>query len=281
MHLYIIRLRERYLIILFFSMWEIKMCYRLSGFIVINIESYMSIYVFDGSYRCLELYRRGVEHYRWMNLNGELHRDNDQPAVIVGDGTQIWYMNGKMHRDNDRPAAICDDGDFLWYQYGKEHRDYDNPNYVGSDNSWEWSKNGETHREGDRPAVIRANGSLEWYINDLCHRDNDNPAKIWIDGQQEWFYRGECHRDDDKPAMIFADGSIQWYQHGEPYRDHDNPTLISVDDGANIHLEWQQLVGFRYELHRNYHGSPSIIFNSSENLYRIETPPIIMDDEDI
>ena len=35
---------------------------------------------------------------RWY-YNGQLHRDNDQPAVIKSDGTQIWWKNNQIHRD--------------------------------------------------------------------------------------------------------------------------------------------------------------------------------------
>jgi hypothetical protein len=39
-------------------------------------------------------------------VNGELHRDNDEPAVIFNDGTQAWFKNGKLYRDNSLPALI-------------------------------------------------------------------------------------------------------------------------------------------------------------------------------
>src|SRR5690349_12346430 len=35
---------------------------------------------------------------------GQLHRDNDLPAVIKANGTQKWYTRGQLHRDNDLPA---------------------------------------------------------------------------------------------------------------------------------------------------------------------------------
>ena len=51
--------------------------------------------------------------------NGQLHRDNDLPAVIWNDGSQFWYQYGKRHRDNDLPAVILTNGSQFWYQYGK------------------------------------------------------------------------------------------------------------------------------------------------------------------
>ena len=42
----------------------------------------------------------------WYNENGEIHRDNDKPAVIEKDRFEAWYQNGKLHRDDDKPALI-------------------------------------------------------------------------------------------------------------------------------------------------------------------------------
>ena len=41
-----------------------------------------------------------TEWYR----NGELHRDDDNPAVVRANGTKYWGKNGKLHRDDDKPA---------------------------------------------------------------------------------------------------------------------------------------------------------------------------------
>jgi len=59
---------------------------------------------------------------RWY-LNGELHRDNDKPAVICADGKQEWYLNGKLHRE-DGPAVIWADGEKQWWVNDKllEHK---------------------------------------------------------------------------------------------------------------------------------------------------------------
>jgi len=55
----------------------------------------------------------------WYNKAGELHRENDLPAVILEDGSKGWYKNGKLHRDNDLPAVIYKDGIKLWYINGE------------------------------------------------------------------------------------------------------------------------------------------------------------------
>jgi len=51
----------------------------------------------------------------WRNKDGELHRENDMPAVIWKNGAKHWYTNGKCHRDNDMPAIIFADGDKEWW----------------------------------------------------------------------------------------------------------------------------------------------------------------------
>lgn len=47
---------------------------------------------------------------KWY-LNGELHRDNDEPAHVrskyhIWGELNVWYKNGCIHRDNDKPAYI-------------------------------------------------------------------------------------------------------------------------------------------------------------------------------
>jgi hypothetical protein len=32
----------------------------------------------------------------WLNEAGQLHRNNDLPAIIGANGTQYWYQNGKL-----------------------------------------------------------------------------------------------------------------------------------------------------------------------------------------
>jgi len=57
----------------------------------------------------------------WRNKEGQIHRDNDQPAIISSNGTQLWYKKGKCHRDNDKPAVIYADGAKYWFKEGVEY----------------------------------------------------------------------------------------------------------------------------------------------------------------
>ena len=39
------------------------------------------------------------------------------PALIMSDGTQMWFRNGSAHRI-DGPAVICANGNVSWYLSG-------------------------------------------------------------------------------------------------------------------------------------------------------------------
>lgn len=96
--------------------------------------------------------------------DGQVHRDNDKPAVVRNNGSKHWYKDGKLHRDGDMPAVMAANGDQTWYKDGEHHRDNDLPNTIRTDGAQFWSKNYWRHRE-DGPAVIYADGTLEWRIN--------------------------------------------------------------------------------------------------------------------
>jgi len=56
---------------------------------------------------------------RWFNKAGELHRENDLPAIIFENGSKFWYKNGERHRENDLPAIIWNYGRKVWYKNGE------------------------------------------------------------------------------------------------------------------------------------------------------------------
>lgn len=72
--------------------------------------------------------------------NGQLHNDENEPAIIYHDGTLGFYKEGLLHNENG-PARYYPDGTMEWWQNGKQHR------------------------EGG-PAVIYPNGKMEWWLND-------------------------------------------------------------------------------------------------------------------
>jgi hypothetical protein len=103
----------------------------------------------------------------YYSFCGELHRDNDLPAVVEAGCSQQWYQFGKSHRDDDKPAIIYANGTQVWYCRGIRHRG-----------------NG-------KPAIVRDDGSRTWYVNGKLHRDNGQPAVIWSCGGQEWWTHGQ------------------------------------------------------------------------------------------
>ena len=108
---------------------------------------------------------------------------------IIGDAESIeWYKNGKLHRDGDEPAVILmrnpefdrfNSGDELVVNMEIETR--------------KWYKNGKLHRDGDEPAVIHHDGTKEWYKNGKLHRDGDEPAMIRPFGMKIWAKFGEYY----------------------------------------------------------------------------------------
>jgi antitoxin component YwqK of YwqJK toxin-antitoxin module len=168
-------------------------------------------------------------YIKWNNSAGQLHRDNDQPAVINVNGSKYWYRNGQLHRDNDQPATIDSNGTKEWYKNGQLHRDNDKPAVIYSNGSKYWYRNGQLHRDNDQPAMIYSNGSKYWYRNGQLHRDNDQPAVIDSEGTKFWYRNGQLHRDNDQPAVIDSEGTKKWYKNDQRHRDNDQPAVIYSD----------------------------------------------------
>ena len=59
---------------------------------------------------------------QYKNDKGQLHRDNDLPAIEWTNGNKEWYFNGKRHRNNNLPAIEYVNGYKAWYVNGQFHR---------------------------------------------------------------------------------------------------------------------------------------------------------------
>ena len=64
----------------------------------------------------VEVYDNGD---KFWHLNGQLHREDDLPAVECADGYKAWYLNNKRHRE-DGPAMERANGDTFWFLNGVE-----------------------------------------------------------------------------------------------------------------------------------------------------------------
>ena len=112
---------------------------------------------------------------RWYNKKGELHRDNDLPAIEWPGGTKVWYLNNELHRD-DKPAVEWSDGTKEWYQNDKLHR-------------------------VDGPAVEKSNGTKVWYLNNKLHRIK-GPAVEFPSGGKLWFIEGKRLKEEEFKKVI-------------------------------------------------------------------------------
>lgn len=89
-----------------------------------------------------------ISKIMYMNEKDELHRDDDQPAVIYPNGTLEWYQNGELHRGGNKPAVIYFDGTRKYYQRGKLHRDGNEPAVLYPSGAMEFFK------DGTRPSLL-------------------------------------------------------------------------------------------------------------------------------
>jgi hypothetical protein len=219
----------------------------LSIFIEGQIEMYCGIYDFQDQY------------YVWKDDQGELHRNNDQPAFIANFQSSLvysWYFHGKIHRNsNDKPAKIGFNG-VQWFKYGNLHRDHDMPSSVTSE-GMEWKNEGILHRNHDNPAMILINGAIVWCEHGKAHRNYDLPAKMINDQLKEWWQHGKLYRRYDLPARI-ENGDFIWYKNEEKHRDNDCPAVI-LSNGMKA---WFQ-DGFLY---RDNNNKPTIVDSQGHRL---------------
>ena len=128
----------------------------------------------------------------WLDFDGNLHRDGDLPAVILADGSKLWYRHGEQHRDNDRPAEEQTTGQKVGYQ------------------------NGKLHRTGDLPAFESPDGIKYWYQNDFFHRMG-GPAEVYPRGHCAWHCMGKLHRAGDAAVYSTEDKKyLRYWIYGRP-----------------------------------------------------------------
>ena len=92
-----------------------------------------------------------------------LYKENG-PAVILKDGTEMYYTNGLKGRQ-------------------------EGPTVVGPTGYQEFWSQGHCGRK-DGPAIIYPDSGEDWIDKDLFHRKN-GPARIFADGTKQYFYKGK------------------------------------------------------------------------------------------
>lgn len=216
--------------------------------------------------------RSGDVIEQWLNLGRNFHRLNDLPALIncrENENDHIeWFVNGQNHRDGDNPAIIRRDGTLEWFKEGSRHRE-GKPAVIDANGSEAWFINNHPHRDGDEPAAIWGTGTKEYYKHGLRHRDDDKPAVIdERRNQREWWWKGRRHREDG-PAIIMPHRE-EWWEHGGRHR-IGAPAIYRTDEQMNE--EWWENGGLHRQngparTYRDYTGELRFGWNLRGKNYR-------------
>lgn len=159
-----------------------------------------------------------TEHY-WYE-NGQLHRDDDLPAVIKWNGTtkilEKWYYRGKRHRNGIEPAEIeyGNDGHVI-----NEIRYYNDCATLHSLSNWQPSNENEFNRYIDDHIIKENATTYKW---------PEKTGTIEYVIRKGWFNNGKLHRKNG-PALIHrlrnSDnpyGWVEWYWNGKKYDTKNN-----------------------------------------------------------
>ena len=174
---------------------------------------------------------------QWFK-NGELHRDEDLPAMTTYRGRQIneegWYQNGKLHRENN-PARITYKGEQKvleeWYQHGKLHRAVHLPAFIEYDDkkikNEKWYTRGELTKDISRSVIAGEDKEYiteSWYKDGEYHRDGNLPAVVLSNGDtkvyEAWYKNGKLHRDVGPATCNYMNGELKcemWFRNGVIY----------------------------------------------------------------
>jgi hypothetical protein len=186
-------------------------------FDVLTVIAYISIKVYRA---LLAIPRFGRASYLPVSLHERINRHqllyqtHFTTRITYSDGTQAWYLKLTIPVQHhlDGPAIILPDGSQMWWYAGKRHRAGGDPAIIYANGDKLWYVNGKRYRL-DGPAVIRANGTRVWYINDRPHRVG-GAAFIGADGMRAWYINGVLHRLDG-PAVIRMNGTEEYWINGE------------------------------------------------------------------
>jgi hypothetical protein len=146
------------------------------------------------------------EVFRFVNNDGEMHRNNGNPSFISGHMI-MWHKNGKSHRNNGKPATIRN------INFMSNAPDIDAP-IDALNRSW-----GLYHKGTPKE---------EYRVNGVLHRENDLPATVfpYVENHFHWFINGKLHRENNKPSII--NGNFLYY--------HNNGVLYKSEIKYNNKL---------------------------------------------
>lgn len=125
--------------------------------------------------------------------------DYSEQRGIRNDARRMWVWyddDGNVHRDNDEPAVIADSGNRYWLRHGKSHRD-NGPAMVSAGKMRVWMKNGKPHRL-DGPAIEDPDREFKmwkgfvtasWYVDGTAFPNGDD------DEYKEACYAYRCEHE--------------------------------------------------------------------------------------
>lgn len=152
--------------------------------------------------------------------DGKLHRDEDEPAVVVEsshDGVCVreWWVRGRLHRDGDAPAVSRSGTPFRLARQTYMSRGVAQMLLEGVKGA------GEGAADGRRGGIDNA---LRDFLRDLQIRHIESEDQLNL-----WFRHGKLHRDGDAPAVVDLDlGNLLWFRDGVLHRE-DGPALIGSE----------------------------------------------------
>ena len=132
--------------------------------------------------------------------NGDLHTF-ENPCETHHSKNQsylkIWFKDNKIHRDNDEPAVIviCPKdrkyympiSDFPMFNHLSDKLG----NFYNISNMKMWFKDNNLYRDNDLPVITDiSNTYKEWRKDNVLHRDNDLPAII-TGNSTIWYSNGK------------------------------------------------------------------------------------------
>lgn len=161
-------------------------------------------------------------------VNGELHRENDLPSVIIYDRfgnikRQEWHKNGYLDRGNDRPAVIIESylyTDYYWYIDGILVRKNNLPTFVSVRNPF-------TQR---RPPDVTMNVGEDVYIIEKWFAVNEEPVKEHICNPM---YEGDILNFTSYGDNMMPLEKIWYDKNGKKHR-NGGPAFYEYDGNGNL-----------------------------------------------
>lgn len=140
--------------------------------------------------------------------NGQLHRDEDLPAIEKLNGDKEWWINGQRHRDNNQVSVIKLENGILRQEFWSHNQ----LNLIDLNGDFYYFKNNELEK------IYFKDNSKE-FLNPGCNNieNKGNFIKKKIDhlGLIEYFQDGLVHKDSNLgPARINPNGTKEYVENG-------------------------------------------------------------------